>query len=105
MADALLLLEHGRASVSIEVEGQGPRRLSTLGPGMAFGESALFDGERRSADVRADSDVVCLALTRDAFAALLAEHPDVAATILRNLLRTVAATAGRLTREVAVLAG
>jgi glutaminase len=105
MADALLLLEHGRASVSIEVEGQGPRRLSTLGPGMAFGESALFDGERRSADVRADSDVVCLALTRDAFAALLAEHPDVAATILCNLLRTVAATAGRLTREVAVLAG
>ena len=72
---------------------------------MGFGESALFDGERRGADVRADTEVVCLALTREAFAALVEEHPTVAATILRNLLRTVAATAGRLTREVAVLAG
>lgn len=105
MADALLLLESGRASVTVDVPGQGPRRLSTLGPGMCFGEAALVTGERRSADVRADSEVVCMALTTDAFAALLAEHPEVAAQLLKNLLRTVTATAARLTREVAVLAG
>ena len=105
VADALLLLEAGRASVSVDVPGQGPRRLSTLGPGMCFGEAALVTGERRTADVRADSEVVCLALTTDAFAALLAEHPEVAAQLLKNLLRTVTATAARLTREVAVLAG
>jgi len=105
IADALFLLERGQASVTIDIPGEGARRLSTLGPGMGFGESALFDGERRGADVRADTEVVCLALTREAFAVLVEEHPTVAATILRNLLRTVAATAGRLTREVAVLAG
>ena len=105
VADALLLLESGRASVTVDVAGQGPRRLSTLGPGMCFGEAALVTGERRTADVRADSEVVCLALTTDGFAALLDEHPAVAARLLRNLLRTVTATAARLTREVAVLAG
>jgi glutaminase len=105
VADALFLLEQGQASVTIDIPGHGPRRLSTLGPGMGFGESALFDGERRGADVRADTEVVCLALTREAFTLLVDDHPTVAAAILRNLLRTVAATAGRLTREVAVLAG
>jgi glutaminase len=105
VADALLLLESGRASVTVDVAGQGPRRLSTLGPGMCFGEAALVTGERRTADVRADGEVVCLALTTDGFAALLDEHPEVAARLLRNLLRTVTATAARLTREVAVLAG
>ena len=105
VADALFLLERGRASVLVDVPGQTPRRLTTLGPGMSFGESALFDGERRTADVRADDEVVCLALTRAAFASLLDDEPAVAATILGNLLRTVAATSARLTREVAVLAG
>ena len=36
--------------------------------------------------------------------ALLVERPQLAATVLRNLLRTVGATAARLTREVAILA-
>lgn len=101
----LFLIERGRASVTIDIPGQGRRRLTTLGAGMSFGEAALLDGGMRTADVRADSEVVCLALSADAFDALLIEHPEVAAGILRNLLRSVGATAARLTREVAVLAG
>lgn len=104
-ADGLLLVERGRASVSIDLPDGGRRRLTTLGPGMTFGESALLDGGRRTADVHADSEVACLFLSVDAFDELLAERPDVAAHVLRNLLRTVGATATRLTREVAVLAG
>lgn len=100
----LFMIERGRASVSIEIAGQGRRRLSTLGPGMTFGEAALLDGGRRGADVRADTEVVCLTLSTEAFEMLLTEHPDLAAALLRNLLRTVGATAARLTREVAVLA-
>jgi CRP-like cAMP-binding protein len=72
---------------------------------MSFGEAALLDGERRSADVRADTDVSCLVLTTAAFDSLEAEHPAIAAAVLRNLLRSVGATAARLTGEVAVLAG
>lgn len=103
-SDALFLIERGRASVSIEIPGQGRRRLSTLGPGMTFGEAALLDGGLRTADVGADSEVVCLALSVEAFETLLVQHPEVAAALLRNLLRSVGATAARLTREVAVLA-
>lgn len=101
----LFLIERGRASVTIDIPGQGRRRLTTLGAGMSFGEAALLDGGARTADVRADSEVVCLALSADVFDTLLIEHPEIAAGILRNLLRSVGATAARLTREVAVLAG
>jgi len=104
-ADGLYLIERGRISVTVDLPGGGRRRLSTLGPGMTFGEAALVDGERRTADVHADTDVVCRVLSTDAFETLLATHPGVAATMLRNLLGTVGATAARLTREVAVLAG
>ena len=100
----LFLIESGQASVTIALEAGGRRRLSTMGPGMNFGEAALLDGGLRSADVIADTDLVCLILPVAAFEELLVEEPGVTATLLRNLLRTVGATAGRLTREVAVLA-
>jgi glutaminase len=95
----------GRLSVSIEVPGQGRRRLTTLGPGMAFGETSLLGGGRRGADVYADGPVACLVLPTAAFGTLAADHPAIALTILRNLLGTASATTGRLTREMAVLAG
>jgi glutaminase len=100
----LFLVERGHASVSVAVNGQGRRRLSTLGPGMSFGEAALLDGGLRTADVHADTAVECLVLSVEAFEGLLADQPTVAAALLRNLLRSVGATAARLTREVAVLA-
>ena len=34
-------------------------RVASLGPGLSFGEMALIDGGRRSADVVADERVVC----------------------------------------------
>ena len=104
-ADGLFLIERGRASVTIDLADGSRRRLATLGPGMTFGEAALLDGGRRTADVHADSEVTCLVMPVEAFQALLVERPDVVAIVLGNLLRTVGATAARLTREVAVLAG
>jgi glutaminase len=100
----LFLVERGQASVSVPLAGHVRRRLSTLGPGMSFGEAALLDGGRRTADVLADTMLDCLVLSVDAFEELLTDQPDVAAAVLRNLLRSVGATAARLTREVAVLA-
>jgi CRP-like cAMP-binding protein len=104
-ARELFLIEVGRASVTIDLPDGQRRRLATLGPGMIFGEAALLEGGPRTADVRADSEVRCLVLTSTAFDALEVEHPAIAAALLRNLLRSVGATAARLTAEVAVLAG
>ena len=39
----------------VELPKGGYKRLSTLTPGMGFGEAALIAGGVRSADVRADS--------------------------------------------------
>jgi len=104
-AAELFLVATGRLSVSVEVDGGGRRRLSTLGPGMMFGEAALFGSARRSAEVDADDDVACHVLAIGDFERLLRDDPSAGTVILRNLARIVGGTAQRLTRELAVLAG
>ena len=103
-SDVFLVLA-GRLSVTIHVDGEGPRRLSTLEAGMVFGETALLGAGRRSADVRADGAVTCLVLSTAAFDGLAIERPAAAVAILRNLLETATATTARLTREMTILVG
>ena len=70
---------------------------------MVFGEIALIDRSPRTADVRAVTAVECLVLTATALDDLQRRHPEITITILRNLLRNVHHTDGRLSREVAAL--
>ena len=57
----------------------------TLGPGEHFGELALLTDARRSADVRARSDVVALELSRRHLEGLIAANPQVAMDMLAEL--------------------
>jgi CRP-like cAMP-binding protein len=68
----LFVLEEGSAVV------EAPEGRRTLGPGDVFGERSLFgeDGER-TARVRAQTDVRCLAIARPAIERVIAEHPNV----------------------------
>jgi glutaminase len=104
-ASELFLVMSGRLSVSIETATGDRRRLSTLGPGMMFGEGALLGAGRRSADVDCDDAVVCHVLAVDAFDDLVRADPTIGTIVLRNLARIVGETAQRLTRELAILAG
>lgn len=104
-ADAVYFLMRGEVSVVVDLAGGGQRRLSTLSAGMCFGERALLSGGTRSADVRADSQVECWALSIGDFIRLEAERPALAIRLLRNLLHGTAAIAARLTVEVAALEG
>ena len=62
-----------------------------LGPGEFFGELALLVPEGiRVARVRAETDVRCLAIRRDDFAALLDEEPRIAVAMLPVLARRLA---------------
>jgi CRP-like cAMP-binding protein len=71
-----------------EVEAREARR--ELGPGDFFGELALLtDKGRRTARVRAKSDMRCLALDRAGFDQLEHEHPEVAASLLETSLRRI----------------
>ena len=72
---------------------------------MAFGESALLAGGKRSADVHADTEVDCLTLDTAAFVRLEQERPTLMVRLLHNLLRGSAETTERLTAEVAALEG
>lgn len=83
----------------------GNKRLSTLSAGMSFGELALLTGGVRSAHVRADTAVVCAALSVQALARLESERPGLMILLQRKLLRSLAATTTRLTAEVAALEG
>ena len=105
LADALYLLAQGEVSVIVSLPQGGHKRLSTLSAGMVFGEAALIAGGQRSADVRADTAVVCWALSTEAFARLKAERPGLVITLLHNLLRSLTETTARLTAEVAALEG
>jgi glutaminase len=102
-ADALYFLLRGQVSVVVELPQGGVKRLATLSAGMGFGESAVLNGGLRTADVRADSDVLCAVLDAAAFHRLRDECPGLMVTLLHNLLRSANETIGRLTTEIAAL--
>ncbi len=104
-ADGLFFLLGGEVSVMVELPHGGSKRLSTLSAGMSFGELALVPGGRRSADVRADTEVHCAVLGLDAFGALERERPSLMIRLLHNLLQGLGQTTVRLTAEVAALEG
>jgi CRP-like cAMP-binding protein len=78
--DFFVILE-GTASV---VRQQGLPSIP-LQPGSYFGEMALLDGEARSASVVAETDVLCLRLSRVPFLRMVRGEPEVAAALLRQL--------------------
>jgi glutaminase len=103
-ADKLYLLVAGEVSVVVTLPDGGLVRLSTLSPGMAFGELAVVDRTLRSADVRADGPVECYALSMDAFDDLATTHPSIKMRLLENLLRNVSQMLTRLNKQLVVLA-
>lgn len=56
-ADKLYFLASGRVSVSLQLERKHQRRLSAYTAGWAFGESALFNNHKRTAEIQADTPV------------------------------------------------
>ena len=105
MAQAMYLLLAGQASVVVALPTGQLKRLATLAPGMAFGELAIVSRSARSADIRADGAVECLALSADTFEELGRTHPAIKLTLLENMLRQAYDTVSRLNRELAALDG
>jgi CRP-like cAMP-binding protein len=77
----MFAIEDGRATV--ELRGGGTRH---LGAGDCFGELALLTPEgRRTARVRAATDMKCLALSREDFRELLEREPRISLALLEVL--------------------
>ena len=96
-----LLVQPGTAGSGMFFIAEGTAVVETkqdeieLGPGQFFGELALISEDTtRTARVQAKTDLRCLALDRASFRTLVAEHPEVAASLLEVALGRLAENAG-----------
>ncbi len=93
----------GEVAIVIDLEDGTTRRLSTLTPGMTFGETALLGEKRRTANVRGEEEGELRVLTAADFQALSSADPSLQAILLRNLLAATQEIVRRLTTQVASL--
>ena len=101
-AKAFFVIARGTASISVSVQGR-PRRVGSVGPGQAFGEMALLDGGRRSADVTADVPVLCYAFSVDRIRELSTDRPAIMACILTNLIKSISDRLRRANDQIRAL--
>ena len=93
VADSMFFLLAGRVNVLLPLDarsGERSRRLATFGQGVAFGEMALLDEGRRSADVVCDGPCTVAALSLAALTTLDDKQPGVRQAIQANLAQLLA---------------
>jgi CRP/FNR family transcriptional regulator, cyclic AMP receptor protein len=84
------VVDDGEAKVTV-----GDEEVAVLGPGTSFGEVALVDKAARTATVTAMTPMRCYALPVWSFRPFVAEHPDVAWTLLEILAARLRTSQGR----------
>jgi CRP/FNR family transcriptional regulator, cyclic AMP receptor protein len=90
LGDAMYVIESGKVRICVQARDGHEVTLATLGRGDFFGEMALLDGERRSADAVVAEDARLALLSREHFLSFMRSSPDVALemlTALANRLR------------------
>jgi len=87
----ICLIRRGSVRILMRLAGRVPHHLATYGPGAMFGEIAFLDGEKRSADAVAFTDVELYVLTRAKFDDLVTQHHKLALNLMEWIANTVAA--------------
>src|SRR6266496_4408126 len=102
--DALYLIESGRVRIHIQDQDGNDVTLADLAQGDFFGEMALIDGRKRSADATVLEDATLAVLSRQSFLAFVRSNPDVALEMLSaltdRLRRTDELLRSRVSRNV-----
>ncbi|MBA2359387.1 MAG: cyclic nucleotide-binding domain-containing protein, partial [Actinobacteria bacterium] len=88
--DALFLVWEGQLDVMQRGRG-GDRRLAQLGPGSYFGEVSLLDPGPAGASVVTEQGCVALRLSRPQLDKLRTSHPEVAASLLADVVQSLRA--------------
>jgi CRP/FNR family cyclic AMP-dependent transcriptional regulator len=83
--DAMYLIERGKVRISVRTTDGREMTLTELGRGDFFGEMALLDGERRSADAIVAEDARLAVLSREHFLSFVRGSPDVSLELLTAL--------------------
>jgi len=81
------LILNGKAEVIKE-----GKKLAELESGNFFGELGVIDGQPRTADVVAITETTCWILSQWAMKSVIANHPEVALSMLEELVRRLRAT-------------
>jgi CRP-like cAMP-binding protein len=84
------VVAEGRATVRLH--GEAVRR---IGPGDHFGEIALVDGGRRSAEIVADTNMLCLGIPASELRTFVKSHPEVAWALLEHVVHRLRETEAR----------
>ena len=88
--NAMYLIERGKVRISVQATDGHEMTLTELGRGDFFGEMALLDGQRRSADAIVSEDARLAVLSREHFLSFVYSSPNIALemlTALANRLR------------------
>lgn len=102
-ATHLCFLARGRVAIQIPTSATGAIRLTSIGPGVAFGEMALVDGGRRSADAVAEEDCDVLQLDLPTLQTLSWERPGIVNTLMTNITKILSGRLRRANTELQTL--
>ena len=86
----MYLIERGKVRISVQATDGHEMTLTELGRGDFFGEMALLDGQKRSADAIVSEDARLAVLSREHFLSFVHSSPNIALemlTALANRLR------------------
>lgn len=70
----------------------GGKKLADLGQGSFFGEMSVIDGAPRTADVVAKTETTCLVISQWAMRGSITTHPEIALSMLEEMVRRLRAT-------------
>jgi glutaminase len=101
-ADRIYFVVAGRVDIVLGV-GRSFLRMTTFGPGAAFGEMAALYGGTRTAGVRAAMPSVCFELEVAALNELSSDRPEVLLQVHTNIARSLANRVRQLSDEVRAL--
>jgi len=85
--DAMYIIERGKVRICVQATDGREVTLTELGRGDFFGEMALLDGQRRSADAVVAEDARLALLSREHFLSFMRSSPDVALEMLTALAK------------------
>ncbi len=88
--DELFLIRRGAVRILLPINETQSHHLGTFGRGAFFGEMAFLDGEARSADAVAFSDVDLYVLSRQTFDQFAEEHKKVALALMEGIASVLA---------------
>jgi len=102
-ANELFFLAYGHVSVLVKHSSGTFKRLATFSAGMAFGEMAVIDRARRSANIVADTEVQCDLLQLAELQSLADSHPNIKIKLLENLCLGLSQRLRKADRDISVL--